>query len=76
MSASVPGVRYQLPEQRRGRFVHRFDARGVGSVWEIWDGGVMSWRTTDLAEDDREPAAQPHLVTVLASATQPAAAGT
>jgi hypothetical protein len=26
-------------------------------VWEIWDGGVMSWRTTDLAEDDREPAA-------------------
>jgi cytochrome c553 len=21
-------------------------------VWEIWDGGVMSRRATDLAEDD------------------------
>jgi hypothetical protein len=30
----------------------RFDARHVGSgVWGIWDGGVMSWRATDLAED-------------------------
>jgi hypothetical protein len=27
--------------------------RHVGSgVWGIWDGGVMSWRATDLAEDD------------------------
>ena len=43
----------QLPEQRHGRFVRRFDARRVGSgVWGIWDGGVMSWRATDLAEDD------------------------
>jgi hypothetical protein len=27
-------------------------------VWGIWDGGVMSWRATDLAEDDarRRPA--------------------
>ena len=25
----------------------------VGSgVWGIWDGGVTSWRATDLAEDD------------------------
>ena len=31
----------------------RFDARHVGSgVWGIWDGGVMSWRATDLAEDE------------------------
>ena len=30
-----------------------FDARHVGSgVWWIWDGGEMSWRATDLAEDD------------------------
>jgi hypothetical protein len=27
--------------------------RHVGSgVWGMWDGGVMSWRATDLAEDD------------------------
>ena len=31
----------------------RFDARHVGSgVWGIWDGGVMSWRATDLAEEE------------------------
>jgi hypothetical protein len=31
----------------------RFDARHVGSgVWGIWDGGVMSWRATDLAKDE------------------------
>jgi hypothetical protein len=31
----------------------RFDARHVGSgVWGIWDGGVMSWCATDLAEDE------------------------
>jgi hypothetical protein len=33
----------------------RFDARHVGSgVWGIWDAGVMSWRATDLAEDDAQ----------------------
>jgi hypothetical protein len=32
--------------------VHRFDTRHVGSVCGGWDGGVMSWRATDLAEDD------------------------
>src|SRR4029453_13541102 len=31
----------------------RFHARHVGSgVWGIWDGGTMSWRATDLGEDD------------------------
>jgi len=31
----------------------RFEARHLGSgVWDIWDGGVMSWRATDLAEND------------------------
>jgi hypothetical protein len=31
----------------------RFDARHVGSgVWGIWDGGLMSWRATDLAEEE------------------------
>jgi hypothetical protein len=29
----------------------RFDARHIGSgVWGVWDGGVMSWRGTDLSE--------------------------
>jgi hypothetical protein len=33
--------------------VHRFDARHVGAgVRGIWDGGVMSWHATELAEDD------------------------
>jgi hypothetical protein len=31
----------------------RFDARHIGSgVWGVWDGGVMSWRGTDLAENE------------------------
>jgi hypothetical protein len=31
----------------------QFEARHLGSgVWGIWDGGVMSWRATDLAEND------------------------
>ena len=31
----------------------RFDARHVGSgVWGVWDGGVMGWRGTDLAENE------------------------
>ena len=31
----------------------RFDARHVGSgVWGVWDGGVMGWRETDLAENE------------------------
>jgi hypothetical protein len=31
----------------------RFEARHLGSgVWGIWDGGVMRWRATDLAEND------------------------
>jgi hypothetical protein len=31
----------------------RFEARHLGSgVWGIWDGGVMSWRATDLGEND------------------------
>src|SRR5215210_106271 len=31
----------------------RFDARHIGSgVWGVWDGGVMSWRGTDLSEND------------------------
>jgi hypothetical protein len=31
----------------------RFAARHVGSGdWGIWDGGVVSWRATDLAEDE------------------------
>jgi hypothetical protein len=31
----------------------RFDARHIGSgVWGIWDGGVMSWRATDLSENE------------------------
>jgi hypothetical protein len=33
----------------------RFDARHIGSrVWGIWDGGVMSWRATDLAQDEAQ----------------------
>ena len=34
--------------------------RHVGSgVWGIWDGGVMGWRSTDLAEEDaRQQAAE------------------
>ena len=33
--------------------MHRFDTRHLGSgVRGIWDGGVMSWRASDLAEDD------------------------
>ena len=31
----------------------RFDARHIGSgVWGVWDGGVMGWRVTDLAENE------------------------
>ena len=31
----------------------RFDARHIGSgVWGIWDGGVMSWKATDLSENE------------------------
>ena len=31
----------------------RFDARHIGSgVWGVWDGGVMSWRGTDFAENE------------------------
>jgi hypothetical protein len=31
----------------------RFDARHLGSgVWGIWDGGVMSWKATDLSENE------------------------
>jgi hypothetical protein len=31
----------------------RFDARHIGSgVWGVWDGGVMSWRGTDLSENE------------------------
>ena len=31
----------------------RFDARHIGSgVWGVWDGGVMSWRGSDLAENE------------------------
>ena len=31
----------------------RFEARHLGSgVWGIWDGGVMSWRATDLGENE------------------------
>jgi len=31
----------------------RFDARHIGSgVWGIWDGGVMSFRATDLSENE------------------------
>jgi len=31
----------------------RFDARHLGSgVWGVWDGGVMSWKATDLSEND------------------------
>jgi hypothetical protein len=33
----------------RGRDAHRHVGSGV---WVIWDGGVMSWRATDLAEDE------------------------
>jgi hypothetical protein len=33
----------------------RFDARHIGSgVWGIWDGGVMSWRASDLAQDEAQ----------------------
>ena len=31
----------------------RFDARHIGSgVWGVWDGGVMGWRGTNLAENE------------------------
>jgi hypothetical protein len=31
----------------------RFDARHLGSgVWGLWDGGVMSWKATDLSENE------------------------
>ena len=46
--------------------MHRFDARHVGSdVWGIWDGGVMSWRATDLAEDDARQQAADLNVTLI-----------
>jgi len=33
----------------------RFDARHVGSgVWGVWDAGVMSWRATDLRENEAQ----------------------
>jgi hypothetical protein len=45
----APSVRIAMMFQS----VMRFDARHVGScVWGIWDGGVMSWHATDLAEDE------------------------
>ena len=37
----VHGIRSQLPEQRHGRFLHRFDGRRRDEL-----------RSTDLAEDD------------------------
>ena len=31
----------------------RFDARHIGfGVWGVWDGGVMSWKATDLPEKE------------------------
>ena len=31
----------------------RFDARHTGSgIWGVWDGGVMSWKATDLSENE------------------------
>ena len=31
----------------------RFDARHIGSgVWGVWDGEVMGWRGTNLAENE------------------------
>jgi hypothetical protein len=50
--------------------------RHVGSgVWGIWDGGVMSWRATDLAEDDaRQQAADLNVTsTSTGNATKPIA---
>jgi hypothetical protein len=51
--------------------------RHVGSgVWGIWDGGVMSWRATDLAEGDaRQQASRPqrHIQPRTGNATQPIA---
>jgi hypothetical protein len=44
-------------------------------VWKIWDGGVMSWRATDLAEDDarsrRQTSTSP--LTSTGNATEPIA---
>jgi hypothetical protein len=55
----------------RGREPHR----RVGSGWKIWDGGVMSWRATDLAEDDarsrRQTSTSP--LTSTGNATEPIA---
>lgn len=31
----------------------RFEPRHIGSgIWGVWDCGVMSWRSTDLGEDE------------------------
>ena len=31
----------------------RFYARHLGSgAWGIWEGGMMSWKATDLAENE------------------------
>ena len=42
----------------------RFDAQHIGSGrWGVWDGGVMSWRATDLAENEaKEKAADLNVV--------------
>src|SRR5215207_11140570 len=42
----------------------RFDARHTGSgVWGVWDGGVMSWKATDLSENEaRQQAADLNVV--------------
>ena len=35
------------------RYLMGFDARHIGSgVWGVWDGGVMSWRGTNLGENE------------------------
>jgi hypothetical protein len=49
--ALEPGVAgsFVVRVVRGGGMPHRHVGSGV---WGIWDGGVMSWRATDLAEDD------------------------
>jgi hypothetical protein len=53
----------------------RFDARHIGSgVWDVWDGGVMGWRGSNLAENEAKQRAADIMSTSTATVTQTSAA--
>lgn len=58
MSASVPGVRFNCQSRGTAAWcVGSMLAASARVCGGICDGGVMSWRATDLAEDDARQAA-------------------